>query len=115
MSGLYDRILNYIAEKFLSPAANLINMKTQSVVVPVSCGANTYGSGSGSGKNAGWYPIGVVGYAITGGSSGSVALNRIYISSRSVGSVNVLAGVRNVSNAALSLEVKVDVLWVKVG
>lgn len=115
MTGLTDRVLDYIAEKFRSPGVNLINMVTNSVSVPVSCGGNTYGSGSASGSKDGWYPIGVVGYAITGGSSGSVALNRIYIESRSIGSVKVLAGVRNVSSSQLSLTVKVDILWVKVG
>lgn len=115
MTGLTNRILDYIAEKFRSPASNLIDMKATSVSVPVSCNGNAYGSGSSSGTKDGWYPIGIVGYAITGGSSGSVALNRIYIESRSTGSVKVLAGVRNVSSSQLSLTVKVDILWVKVG
>ncbi len=115
MRGLIDKAMNYIAEKFESPSANLIAMTSNSVSIPVSCGANTYGSGSASATKEGWLPIGVVGFSITGGSSGSAAMNRIYISARSTGSVTVLAGVRNVSSTALSLTVNVDVLWVKVG
>lgn len=80
-------------------------------VSTTSVSANSASEFSKSVPKTGYYPIGVVGFAIA---NGALVARRMYITNQIVGSCTVVANVRNAtSNSASASHVDVYILWIK--
>ena len=93
----------------------LFQVSTGAVTV-ASLAANGYSSNTGSAvTKSGYYPIGIVGFDITGTGSGSVYATKYYLTSQGSGTCKVFAGLHNDSSTArTNITLTAYILWVKV-
>ena len=86
---------------------------TKAVTVPASSSNSGYASTSQTKSNSGYYPLGVVGFDVTGTGTANTLYLKSYLSARSEGSCTCYGGVKNVSNTSVSATLHWWVLWIK--
>ena len=81
----------------------------------MSISANNYGDETKTYSKAGYYPLGLVGWSLTGSQATLCFVARYFLSSVSDGSCELTIRVRNTSTSAASPTVSIYILWVKIG
>ena len=94
---------------------SLFAVSTGAVTI-ANISANGYNSATGNTvSKSGYYPIGIVGYDITGTGSGSIPPIKYYLTSQAAGSCKVFAGLHNDSSTArANITFTAYILWVKI-
>ena len=77
--------------------------------------ANTYTSVTSDFTKTGYYPLGIVGYSLTGTNSSYLSFSRCYLSARDIGECTFLLRARNIANNDSTPTINVDILWMKAG
>ena len=81
----------------------------------MSISAGNYGDETKTYTNAGYYPLGLVGWSLTGSQATLCFLPRYFLSAVSDGSCTLTIRIRNTSTSAASPTVNIYILWVKIG
>ena len=81
----------------------------------MSINASSYGDDSSQTfTKAGYFPIGIVGWSITGTNGTLCFIPRLYLSSVGAGTCDLFIRVRNTATSAASINLGIRVLWVKI-
>ena len=108
-----DTVESTLANKLNSNALyGKFSVSTGAVSVTVN--ANNYNSNTGSAvSKSGYYPLGIVGYDITGTGSSVAVPIKYYLTDRGNGTCKVFAGLRNNGSSQANWTFTAYILWVK--
>ena len=81
----------------------------------MSVAANSYGDSTQTFTKSGYYPLGLMGWSLTGTQATLCFMPRYFLSAVSNGSCELTIRVRNTSTSAASPTVNIYILWVKIG
>jgi len=116
LNNIEDGIYN-LDQKLTADEAKydaLTDLAVSTVTVSFSQGAASQATFTGTGSKAGYYPIGVVGYQMSGTGVGQIVPYSCYLSAKSSGACTVTAGIRNNNTSnTISGSLIVRVLWQK--
>lgn len=101
--------------------SNTANLELQNILLgeettafSASVGANTYADVTHTYTKDGFYPIGIVGWSLTGGRATYCFFVRCFLSSKSSGSCTLTARIHNTSSSAATPNVVVTILWTQI-
>lgn len=83
-------------------------------VFSVSVGASTYADTTKTFTKSGYYPLGIVGWSMTGSGATACYIPRCYLSAKSAGSCTLTLRIRNAASSAATPNVLVTILWIKI-
>ena len=97
------------------------NLELQNILIgeettafTVSVGASTYADVTHDYTKDGYYPIGIVGWSLTGTGATSCYITRCFLSAKTSGSCTLTARIRNATSTAASPNMVITILWSKI-